>query len=187
MKKPAFVFVLLFLCAACGPSEPAAAVLTASPTEVPMTFQLTSTAFAEGIMIPSVYTCTGRNASPPLAWSEAPAGVKSFALIVDDPDASGGTWTHWVLYALPATAAGLPEDVPPGAAGPDGSRQGKNSWGNLGYGGPCPPSGTHRYFFRLYALDNLPDLAAGANAGQLDQAMQGHVLGYGELMGTYRK
>jgi len=152
-----------------------------------MTFQLTSPAFAEGIMIPSVYTCTGRNISPPLAWEQRPAGTQSFALIVDDPDAPGGTWTHWVLYALPATATGLPENVSPDAVRPDGSRQGKNSWGKFGYGGPCPPSGTHRYFFRLYALDAIADLPAGANAGQLDQAMQGHVLGYAELMGTYRK
>jgi Raf kinase inhibitor-like YbhB/YbcL family protein len=189
MKKHAFlvVFPVLFLAAACSPRAPAATVPPVSQTEVPMTFQLTSIAFAEGIMIPSVYTCTGRNISPPLGWEQRPAGTQSFALVVDDPDAPGGTWTHWVMYAIPVTASSLPENVPPDAVRPDGSKQGKNSWGKLGYGGPCPPSGTHRYFFRLYALDASLDLPAGANAGQLDQAMQGHVLGYAELMGTYRK
>ncbi len=152
-----------------------------------MPFQLTSTAFAQGSPIPGMYTCTGRDISPALAWSEPRAGTQSFALILDDPDAPGGTWIHWVLYGLPPAARGLPENLPLTPQLPDGSLQGKNSWGRTGYGGPCPPSGTHRYFFRLYALDNLPGLPAGADAARLRQAMQGHVLDQAELMGTYRK
>jgi hypothetical protein len=152
-----------------------------------MAIQLTSTAFTQGNPIPAVYTCTDRNISPPLAWSDPPAGTQSFALIMDDPDAPGGTWIHWVLFNLPAAARGLAENVPPGDRLPDGSLSGKNSWGRSGYGGPCPPSGTHRYFFKLYALDGLLGSSAGANAARLVKAMQGHILGTAELMGTYRK
>jgi Raf kinase inhibitor-like YbhB/YbcL family protein len=122
-----------------------------------------------------------------MSWTDPPAGAQSLALIMDDPDAPGGTWTHWVLYNLPASARGLPEDIPPDARLADGSQHGKNSWGKPGYGGPCPPSGTHHYFFKLYALDSLLDLPGGTNAAGLLGAMQGHILGQAELMGTYRK
>ena len=152
-----------------------------------MAFQLTSTVFTQGNPVPADYTCIGRNVSPPLAWSAPPAGTRSFALILDDPDAPGGTFTHWVLYNLPASAAALPENVPASPQLADGSLQGKNSAGRSGYTGPCPPSGTHRYFFKLYALDGPLALQAGANAAGLLQAMQGHILGSTELMGTYRK
>ncbi|MGD0612561.1 MAG: YbhB/YbcL family Raf kinase inhibitor-like protein [Anaerolineales bacterium] len=152
-----------------------------------MAIQLTSTAFPQGKPIPAVYTCTGRNISPPLAWSDSPAGTQSFALIVDDLDAPGGTWTHWVIYNIPATEAGLKEGTQSLERLGNGSRNGKNSWGKLGYGGPCPPSGTHRYFFKLYALDRLLGLSSGASAAQLVKAMQGHILATAELMGTYRK
>ncbi|MGB9879525.1 MAG: YbhB/YbcL family Raf kinase inhibitor-like protein, partial [Anaerolineae bacterium] len=118
-------------------------------------------------------------------WSEPPPGTKSFALIVDDPDARG--WVHWLLYNLPARARILPEAVPASAELPDGSRQGRNSWGKLQYGGPCPPSGTHRYSFRLYALDTVLDLPAGANAATLQRAMDGHVLAQAELIGLYSR
>jgi len=147
---------------------------------------LTSTAFAQGKPIPARYTCDGEELSPPLAWSAPPARTQSLALIVDDPDARG-IWTHWVVYNLPAQARALPEGVAAEATRADGSMQGKNSGGQVGYGGPCPPSGTHRYVFRLYALDIKLSLAAGASKNQVLQAMQGHALAQGELMGTYAR
>jgi hypothetical protein len=122
-----------------------------------------------------------------LAWNDPPAGAASLALIVDDPDAPGGVWVHWVLYNIPAEARGLPEGVPAQDELPDGSRHGVNSWGRRDYGGPCPPSGTHRYFFKLYALDTMLDLPAGATKEELLAAMQGHILGEAELMGTYTR
>jgi Raf kinase inhibitor-like YbhB/YbcL family protein len=152
---------------------------------------ITSAAFAAGGDIPAKYTCEGPDVSPPLAWSGAPAGTKSFALIVDDPDAPDPkapkmVYVHWVLYNLPASAAGLPEAVAPSAL-PAGTKEGKNDWKRTGYGGPCPPIGRHRYFFKLSALDaELPDLGP-LTKGQLEQAMQGHVLEQAELMGTYEK
>ena len=152
-----------------------------------MAFELTSTAFAPGEPIPQKYTCDGEDISPPLQWSDPPQGTQSFALIADDPDAPIGTWVHWVLYNLPAEARALPEAVPPDAELPDGSRHGQNGWRKLGYGGPCPPSGTHRYFFKLYALDTVLDLAAGASKKQVLQAMEGHILAQTELMGVYTR
>ncbi len=152
-----------------------------------MTFELTSTAFAAGQPIPRQYTCDGENVSPPLQWSDPPQGTQSLALNCDDPDAPAGTWVHWVLYNLPAKTRTLAEAIPATADLPDGSRHGKNGWGRLGYGGPCPPSGTHRYFFKLYALDTVLGLASGADKNQLLQAMQGHILAQTELMGTYKR
>ena len=163
----------------CRPTTPAA-------PSVP-SFQLTSTAFSAGQPIPAIYTCDGQDISPPLQWTDPPTGTKAFALIAEDPDAPAGTWIHWVLYGLPATARQLPEAVPSEGQLPDGSRHGRNSWQRLGYGGPCPPSGTHRYFFRLYALDVPLDLAAGASKKQLLGAMEGHILAVAELMGTYSR
>ena len=152
-----------------------------------MPFDLMSTAFAPGESIPRKYTCDGEDISPPLQWSDPPQDTQSFALIADDPDAPVGTWVHWVLYNLPAETRTLPEAVPPDADLPDGSRHGKNSWPRLGYGGPCPPSGTHRYFFKLYALDAVLDLDAGASKEQLLQAMEGHILGQAEFMGVHTR
>jgi hypothetical protein len=152
-----------------------------------MAIQLTSTAFTQGNPIPTVYTCNGKNISPPLAWSTPPSGTQGFSLIVDDPDAPGATWIHWVIYNLPSGKTSLDEGILPLARLSDGSLNGKNSWGKLGYGGPCPPSGTHRYFFKLYALDRPLSLSPGLSAAQLVQAMQGHILDTAELMGTYRK
>lgn len=148
---------------------------------------LTSTAFTHGAMIPKDYTCDGKDISPPLSWSELPEKTQSFALIMDDPDAPMGTWVHWVIYNIPATARGLAEDVPKDADLPDGSRQGRNSWRRIGYGGPCPPSGTHRYFFKLYALDMVLTLASGATKDELLKAMEGHILVQAELMGRYSR
>jgi Raf kinase inhibitor-like YbhB/YbcL family protein len=147
-----------------------------------------SSAFTEGGGIPARYTCEGQDVSPPLAWSGLPAGTKSLALIVDDPDAPDPkapkrTWVHWVLYDIPPTATSLPE----GGALPSGIREGRNDWGRKGYGGPCPPVGRHRYFHKLYALDTvLGDLGEPTKA-QVEKAMEGHVLAEGRLMGTYEK
>ena len=153
-----------------------------------MALSLRSSAFAANASIPTKYTCEGEDVSPPLAWSDAPPGTKSFALIVDDPDAPDPkaprmVWVHWVLYNLPADATALPE----GAAPPAGAKQGRNDFKRVGYGGPCPPVGRHRYFHKLYALDVvLPDLGSATKA-QLEQAMKGHVLATAELVGTYEK
>ncbi len=152
-----------------------------------MTLTITSPAFASGASIPAVYTCNGAGISPALAWGDPPAGTKSFALIMDDPDAPGGTWVHWVIYNISAASHGLAQAASADAQLPDGSLNGKNSWGRLGYGGPCPPGGTHRYYFKIYALDAILSLSSGANNTQVLPAMQGHILAQGELMGTFGK
>ncbi len=152
-----------------------------------MSFEVTSPVFAHAQPIPARYSCDGEDISPPLAWGDPPEETLSFALISDDPDAPVGTWVHWVLYNLPAEGRALTEAVPPDAELADGSRHGQNSWRRLGYGGPCPPSGTHRYFFKLYALDTVLELAPGASKQQLLEAMQGHVLSQAELMGVYSR
>ena len=148
-----------------------------------MNFELTSTAFAAGEPIPAKYTCDGADVSPPLQWSDPPQATQSFALIMDDPDAPVGTWDHWLLFNIPADSRSLPEQTSP----PRGSVDGKNSWGRTGYGGPCPPRGTHRYFFKLYALDTTLDLPTGTNKTELLRAMEGHILAQAELMGSYAR
>lgn len=151
-----------------------------------MNLTLTSNAFSVGQSIPSKYSCVGRNISPDLTWSGAPEHTKSYALIVDDPDAPMGTWVHWVAYNISPTMTSLPEDA--GTALPVGSIvQGNNSSGSAKYSGPCPPSGTHRYFFKLYALDATLALPAGTTKADLLKAMDGHILAQGELMGTFSK
>lgn len=152
-----------------------------------MEIKITSSAFVEEGMIPSKYTCDGQDVSPPLEWGAVPEGTKSIALISDDPDAPRGTWVHWVLFNLPAETRKLEEDIPPDKTLPSGARQGTTDFGRVGYGGPCPPSGTHRYFFKIYALDTKLDLAAGANKSELLKAMEGHVLGQGQLIGKYKR
>jgi Raf kinase inhibitor-like YbhB/YbcL family protein len=168
--------------------EPTPAQPLSTPTlEVAMSFTLMSTAFGNGQPIPTTYSCKGRDVSPPLTWNEPPAGTQSLALILDDPDAPAGTWVHWVIFNLPATARGLAEATPKDAPLTAGGINGVNSWGRSGYGGPCPPSGTHRYFFKLYALDTLLALTASADKSQVLTAMEGHILAQSELMGTYSK
>lgn len=150
--------------------------------------QLKTSAFANGGDIPSIFTCDGADDSPALQWTEPPVPTQSFALIVDDPDAPRGTWVHWVLYDLPATARELPEGVPPEATLPSGARQGRNDFKKIGYGGPCPPPGpAHRYFFRLFALDRALGLQPGARRADVDRAMEGHILARAEVMGRYRR
>ncbi len=156
-----------------------------------MPITIRSTAFAEGEGIPSRYTCEGDDLSPPLAWSGGPAEARSFALIMDDPDAPDPaapktTWVHWVLYDIPRATSALAEGAARGGL-PQGTRQGVNDWKRTGYGGPCPPIGRHRYFFKLYALDTeLGDLGTPTKA-KLEQAMRGHVLAQAQHMGTYEK
>jgi Raf kinase inhibitor-like YbhB/YbcL family protein len=125
--------------------------------------------------------------SPPLTWSDLPSGTKSLTLIAEDPDAPKKTWVHWVIFNIPPGNVGLPEDVRHDGELPNGARQGVNDFGRVGYGGPCPPSGVHRYFFRLFALDTLLELAPGANKEEVLEAMQGHILGEGTVMGEYRR
>ncbi len=141
---------------------------------------ISSSAFAHNETIPVLYTCDGADISPPLAISNVPEGTVSLALIVDDPDAPVGTWDHWVEFNIPVTGT-IAED-----AGQIGTR-GRNSWGSTGYGGPCPPSGTHRYFFKLYALDAELDLSAGATKRQVEAAMEGRILAQAELIGLYAR
>jgi Raf kinase inhibitor-like YbhB/YbcL family protein len=148
--------------------------------------ELQTTAFRAGGKIPIPYTCSGANSSPALSWSQPPPRTESLALIVDDPDAPGGTWVHWVVYNLPAAARQLPERVPAGESIEGGGKQGLNDFPNNGYGGPCPPPGKpHRYFFRLYALDTVLNVPESAHRAELDAAMKGHVLAQAELMGTF--
>ena len=151
--------------------------------------ELISTAFSQGGDIPSRYTCEGDDTAPPLQWRGVPDGTRSLALIVDDPDAPDPahpqrTWVHWVLYDIPPSASGLSET---GKPLPEGTREGVNDWGRPGYGGPCPPIGRHRYFFKLYALDSMLSDQHAPKKAALEKAMQGHVLAQCELMGTYQK
>jgi Raf kinase inhibitor-like YbhB/YbcL family protein len=153
--------------------------------------QITSTAFEHGAGIPRIYTCQGKDCSPPLSWSGVPAGTRSLVLIVDDPDAPDPaapkmTWVHWVLYNMAPDCSGLAQAVAPTAL-PAGTLQGKNDWKRTGYGGPCPPIGRHRYFHKLFALDaELADLGQPTK-DQLLKAMDGHILAQAELVGTYQK
>ncbi len=144
-----------------------------------------SPAFEEGGMIPIKYTCDGMDVSPPLLWTSVPYGTKSLALICDDPDAPVGTWVHWVIFNLPENIKELPENIPPQETLPNGAKQGINDFLQIGYGGPCPPSGTHRYYFKLYALGTELNLEAGITKAELLQAMEGHILAVAQLMGRY--
>lgn len=171
--------LLAALAVACAsdPEDPA--------VNPPAPLVVTSTAFADGGPIPAEFTCDGEDVSPPLAWSGAPSGTRSFAIIVDDPDAPKGTWVHWVVYDLPATTTSLARD----ASGelPEPARHGKNGWGDAAWGGACPPSGRHHYVHRVYALDAMTGLTGSPTRAQLDAAMKGHILAAGELVGTYQK
>ncbi len=149
--------------------------------------EITSTAFAQGELIPKKYTCDDVNISPPLKWHGAPTGTKSFALIADDPDAPIGTWVHWVLFNLPADVRELAENFPPKKNFENGAAHGKNDFGKYGYGGPCPPGGTHRYYFKLYALDDKLDLQPGCTKKDLLQTIKNHTLAESQLMGKYKR
>ncbi len=167
-----WMWVILIALGACQGAEPT--------QEEAGEIQVESSAFEDGGTIPQRYTCDGEDLSPPLRWSEPPSATASQVLICDDPDAPVGTWDHWVLFNLPATVNSLPEGVQ--GMGVSGS----NGWQQLGYGGPCPPSGSaHRYFFKFYALDITLDLGAGASKKDVEQAMKGHILAKGQLVGRY--
>jgi Raf kinase inhibitor-like YbhB/YbcL family protein len=164
-----------------------------------MEIKVTSSAFEEGGLIPPRYTCDGADVSPPLQWEPVPEGTKSMqwepvpegtksiALVSDDPDAPVGTWVHWVLFDLPPETRQLAENIPTDKTLPNGARQGTNDFRKIGYGGPCPPGGTHRYFFKIYALDSFIDLPPGATKQEMLKAMEGHILGQGQLMGKYKR
>ncbi len=154
-----------------------------------MEIKLFSSAFKEGEFIPSKYTCEGSNVSPQIHWNEVPKNVKSFALIVDDPDAPGGDFVHWIIYNIPGNVKELHEDITPSRNIPEEVMLGTNSFGRIGYGGPCPPSGKpHRYFFKLYALDTiLHHVESGVTKQQLLKAMEGHIIAEGHLMGKYKR
>jgi Raf kinase inhibitor-like YbhB/YbcL family protein len=152
-----------------------------------MAITITSTAFADGGMIPREYTCDGKDISPPLAWKNVPGGTKSLAIICDDPDAPVGTWVHWVLFNIPASVKELPQGMPPDKVLKSGARHGMNDFRKFGYGGPCPPGGTHRYYFKIYALDTELTQEPGLTKAELLKAMKGHILGQGQLMGRYKR
>jgi Raf kinase inhibitor-like YbhB/YbcL family protein len=149
--------------------------------------EIFSPAFKHGDFIPRKYTCDGIDISPPLNWEHVPEGTKSFALISDDPDAPMGTWVHWVYYNIPADIRSLPEGIPKDRQLKDGSLQGTTDFRRPGYGGPCPPGGTHRYFFKLYALDTILNLRPGATKADVLKAMQGHVMELCDIMGRYKR
>lgn len=152
-----------------------------------MAFRIESDVFNEGEMIPVKFTCDGENISPPLKWMDAPEATKSFVLIFEDPDAPAKTWTHWLLYNLPANQTGLRESVQNLKKFDNGALHGINDFKKYGYGGPCPPRGTHRYFFKLYALDCELDVDHGSTRKRLLETIEGHILGKAELMGRYKR
>ncbi|MEJ2103299.1 MAG: YbhB/YbcL family Raf kinase inhibitor-like protein [Ignavibacteriaceae bacterium] len=152
-----------------------------------MEIKLTSIAFREGDYVPKKFTCDGENVSPPLDWNGVPAEAKSIALICDDPDAPMGTWVHWVIFNIPSSTNKLSEKVPTDKVLEDGTTQGSNDFRKIGYGGPCPPGGTHRYYFKIYALDKRIELAPGATKGELLHEMNGHIIAEGMLMGKYSR
>ncbi len=191
---PAAIFLVLSLSPGCG--DGGAALPALDPAI--RTIRLTSPAFAEGAMIPREFTCDGADRSPPLEWSGVPRAARSLVLICDDPDAPGGTWSHWVLYKLSPSITSLDEGVAADLVATVDPKtvvkqprltvsQGKNDFGKIGYEGPCPPWGVHRYFFRLYALDQQTELVPGATRTAVFKAIEGHILAEGHLMGKYAR
>ncbi|GAB4372986.1 MAG: YbhB/YbcL family Raf kinase inhibitor-like protein [Calditrichia bacterium] len=188
MVRIVYLSLLLFsLLFACQQQEKAKQKEIKTEGETAMSITLTSPAFAEGGMIPAKYTCDGPDVSPPLNWENLPDGTKSIALICDDPDAPMGTWVHWVIFNIPPSEKSLPENVAKTERLDNGAIQGKNDFRRIGYGGPCPPGGTHRYYFKIYALRSMLDLKPGATKKELLEAMKGLVLGEGQLMGKYKR
>ncbi|HUT66699.1 MAG TPA: YbhB/YbcL family Raf kinase inhibitor-like protein [Spirochaetota bacterium] len=153
----------------------------------PVDLTVESSAFQHGGMIPVKYTCDGTDVSPPITWTDGPEGTKSYAIICDDPDAPVGTWVHWVIYDIPPDVSSLPEAVPSKKALDNGADHGTNDFKRYGYGGPCPPGGTHRYFFKVYALDALIGKGPGLKKKELLRLMEGHIVAKGELIGKYSR
>ena len=149
--------------------------------------KIDSSDFQDGGMIPEKYTCDGLDISPPLSWEDIPEKTKSFALVCEDPDAPSGNWVHWVYFDIPASVNSLSENVDKNITPFSGGEQGLNDFRTIGYGGPCPPGGTHRYYFKLYALDNEPHLPRNATKEQLERQMEVHILDQASLMGKFRR
>jgi hypothetical protein len=149
--------------------------------------EIKSSAFREGATIPAKHTCDDLDISPPIEWSKGPKGTITYAIICDDPDAPGGTWVHWVIYNIPSSIQQLPENVPKMETLMNGARQGKTDFGSIGYGGPCPPSGTHRYYFKIYSLDFILDYKSVITKKELLRAIEKHILEEGQLMGRYKR
>jgi len=187
--KVLFVLIMMCLYACEGPKTdaPSAVDKEKAGGAKMAAIKVSSPAFENEAMIPAKYTCDGRDISPPLSWEGLPQGAKSIALISDDPDAPVGTWVHWVMWNIPPDKTGLPESMPKDGELADGTRQGTTDFKRTGYGGPCPPGGVHRYYFKVYALDAMLEPAAGATKAQLLKAMEGHILAKGELMGRYTR
>jgi len=189
ITKKLGLFIPVILLAACSQSQNKVSGTQQDAAPAPLTeFKLTSPAFKQGENIPAVYTCDSTNISPELKWNKTSGKVASYALIMDDPDAPMGTWVHWVVYNIPVTDSTLPIHFPADSNMTGGLRQGITSFGRPGYGGPCPPDGIHRYFFKLFALDtvfNLPCKSTGEK--KLTAAMKGHILAEADLMGRYQK
>jgi len=187
LRATLLVLIVIFLPSCEGGPQDAPTGPKEDGKGVKMEIKVMSAAFDEGGAITPLYTCDGPDISPPLSWDSVPNGTQSLALIADDPDAPRGSFVHWVIYELPPDTRRLPEDVPKRQTPSSGAKQGINGAGGIGYTGPCPPSGTHRYYFKIYALDTRLDLGGGATAKRLSDAMEGHVLAEGRLMGTYRR
>jgi len=187
MKKHVICFFMAICLIAGNSISPAWAALSNSKGKGGKIMEIKSSSFKHEEMIPSKYTCDGQNISPPLEWNGAPEKTKSFALISDDPDAPVGLWVHWVLFDIPATVNALPEKVARQEEIAGLGKNGKNTSGKLGYDGPCPPSGTHRYYFKLYALDTMLNLKPGLTKDELLKAMQGHILADAQWMGRYKR
>ena len=179
------IITLLVLFSGCISDQPEQEIQTKEETIMEQ-ISISSDAFNDSTSIPVEYTCDGEDHSPALSWDTIPVGTQSIALIVDDPDAPGKTWVHWVIYNIPADSSGLPAAVPKNKTLDGGSLQGTNDFGRIGYNGPCPPPGKpHRYFFKVYALDTTLTLKSGATKSQLEAAMSGHILAQGEMIGKY--
>lgn len=192
MRKISFIvgvslLMLMFLACASRPQSVTPPQASSSPNEAHIEIKVTSPAFKEGQPIPGAYTCDGANVSPPLEWSGVPKNAKTLAIICYDPDAPAGTWVHWVLFNLPADKTGLVENTQATETLSGGGMQGTNDFKKIGYGGPCPPSGTHHYFFKLYVLDAELSLKPGATKAELEKATAGHIVTVGQLMGTYSR
>jgi Raf kinase inhibitor-like YbhB/YbcL family protein len=179
MNKKYFVFIVLIVIV-CG-------FVAIVEGDKQMTIKITSSAFKEGDMIPAKYTCDGKNISPPLKWERTPKNTQSFALISDDPDAPIGVWVHWVMWNIPPEVNELAEGIPVVKELQNGSKQGVSDSMQNGYDGPCPPSGTHRYYFKVYALDTMLDLPANSKKKDLLDAMKNHIIAEGSLMGKYQR
>lgn len=181
--KPVFAFILasILLAGSVRAADPAA------PKKKRTTLQLESLSFKDNGTIPARFTCAGENVSPEMEWKNGPAKTKSYALICEDPDAPLQEWVHWVVFNIPKNVFALTEALPRDERFPNGISQGVNDFKNIGYGGPCPPAGAHRYYFKLYALDKVLDLNAGSLRSQVEKAMKGHILAWTQIMGLYGK